>query len=208
MVGPDSLKVSFVIGNGHSRTVFDLHDLMGKGITYGCNLLVEDFDLDHVVACDRAMAISLASQGYGSRTKLYTRQRWSKMIAADGLLFLSDPIEDPKVRYDKEMHWNSGPHAINLAAQHGADVIVLLGFDIWPRTDGQNNIYQDQPGYSSKPVDPAHWIYQIGKMFEKYPTISFVQIQPNSWQDPEPWKLFDNYSRDNYAGLRQWLGNM
>lgn len=208
MGGNESLKVSFVIGNGHSRTVFDLDDLIGKGTTYGCNLLVHDHDLDNVVACDRHMVVDLVSQGIANKTNLYTRSRWLTVISAPKVRALPDPVKDPKVRYDKELHWNSGVHALNLAAHDGADVIVMIGFDLWPRADGRNNIYQDRPGYNSDPVDPSHWIYQIGLLLKKYPNVSFVQIQPDSWQDPDSWKSFDNYSRDSYAGLREWLRNM
>lgn len=203
--GAEALKIAFVIGNGHSRSVFNLDDLIGKGETYGCNLLIHDHELDNVIACDRQMVVGLASQGLATKTNLYTRSRWLNMIAAPGVRGLPDPVADPKVRYDKEIHWNSGMHALNLAAQNGADILVMLGFDLWPRQDGRNNIYQDRPGYSDKPVDPSHWIYQVSLLMARHRTVSFVQIQPDSWQDPPEWKKFDNYSRDSYAGLREWL---
>lgn len=201
----EKIKVAFVIGNGHSRSVFNLDDLIGKGTTYGCNLLTFDHDLDNVIACDRQMVVNLISQGVDKRSNLYTRARWLNLIAAPEVKPLPNPVENPTVRFDKELHWNSGVHAINLAAHDGADVVVMIGFDLWPREDGRNNIYQDQPGYSDKPIDPSHWIYQMTVLLRKFPDVSFVQIQPDSWKDPEEWKTFDNYSRDSYAGLRGWL---
>jgi len=199
------MKIAFVIGNGHSRSGFDLDLLHGKGETYGCNLLAHDHDLDNIIACDRHMVVDLCSQGYAANSNLYTRQRWVKTLADENIKSLPDPIADPTVRYDREIHWNSGVHAINLAAVQGANVVVLIGFDLYPRPDGNNNIYQDQLGYSSKPVDPSHWIHQIAQLLAKFPAVSFVQIQPENWQDPPQWKTFDNYSRDNYAGLGEWL---
>lgn len=199
------MKIAFVIGNGHSRSVFDLDQLHGKGETYGCNLLAHDHDLDNIIACDRHMVVDLCSQGFATRSNLYTRQRWASMLAVQDIKSLPDPIAEPTVRFDREIHWNSGVHAINLAAEQGADVIVMIGFDLYPQKNGQNNIYQDSPGYSSKPVDPSHWIHQITRLLAKFPAVSFVQIQPEEWKDPPEWKTFDNYSRDNYAGLKEWL---
>lgn len=199
------MRVSFVIGNGNSRSKFDLNLLHGKGMTYGCNLLAHDHDLDNIIACDRHMVVDLCSQGFAEKCNLYTRQRWASMLADENIKSLSDPVKDPKHRYDREIHWNSGVHAINLAAEQGADIVVLLGFDLYPNKEGINNIYHDQSGYSNKPVDPSHWIYQISYLFKKFADTSFVQIQPESWVDPQEWKTFDNYSRDTYTGLKQWL---
>ena len=199
------MKLAFVIGNGHSRSVFDLGLLRDKGVLYGCNLLIEEMQLDNTVACDRHIVVHLISQGYDRLTNLWTRQRWTKLVEGN-VKALPDPVAEPKVRYDQEIHWNSGVHAVNLAANQGADVVVLIGFDLWPREDGQNNIYQGRSDfYDTKIINPHHWIHQLARCYESYPDVSFVQIQPNSWKDPESWASYDNYSRDDYAGLREWL---
>ena len=205
MDGSEEMKIAFVIGNGHSRSVFDLSQLKDKGIIYGCNLLIEEMQLDNTVACDRHMVVHLIAQGFDKVTNLWTRQRWAKTVEGN-IKPLPDPVEQPKVRYDQEIHWNSGVHAVNLAANQGSDVVVMIGFDLWPREDGFNNIYQSRSEfYSGKAIDPSHWIHQLGRCYDRYSDVSFVQIQPSSWKDPEDWLSRENYTRDDYSGLREWL---
>ena len=209
MDGVEEMKISFVIGNGHSRTVFDLKNLKDVGVTYGCNLLIEEFQLDNTVACDRAMLVHLLAQGYDTVTNLWTRSRWRKMIGTGSFHELPDPVIDPKIRWDKEIHWGSGTHAIHLAASQGADVVVMLGFDLWPRTDGLNNLYNDRTEFydPKKVVDPSHWIHQINMVISKFKNVDFVQIQPRSWKDPDEWIKQENYSRDDYSGLASLISD-
>ena len=199
------MKIAFVIGNGHSRTVFDVTSLKDHGVTYGCNLLIKDMQLDNTVACDRNMLIRLISEGYDKVTNLWTRPRWRKVLGSGTFNDLPKPVEEPLERDDQEIHWGSGTHAVNLAATQGADVVVMLGFDLWQRQDGLDNIYQDDPMYGKKTIDPTTWIYQLSKVFDKFPDTSFVQIQPKSWSEPENWANHENYSRDDYGGLRSWI---
>lgn len=180
--------------------------LRNKGVTYGCNLLIENFQLDNTIACDRSMLIHLIASGYDNVTNLWTRARWRNNVGDGTFKNLPNPIENPIERWDREMQWGSGTHALNLAAEQGADVVAMIGFDLWMRDDGQNNIYQDQhPLYEKKVIGPECWIYQIGRLFEKFPDTNFVQIQPTGWKDPEQWAAYNNYSRDTFAGLKSLL---
>ena len=193
------VKIAFVIGNGKSRAVFDVSTLAPYGVTYGCNLQIEEIELDNLIVVDRSVLVHLVSQGYDKRTNMWTRQRWIDAIDCGNTRALPDPIAYPKKRWDKELQWGSGTHAANLAASQGADVVVFIGFDLWG-----GNLYAGKEFYSDKDVGPDCWIYQLGQLFDKYPDVSFVQIQPKSWKDPSNW-IADNYSRDTYAGLREWL---
>ena len=84
--------------------------------------------------------------------------------------------------------------------------MVMIGFDLWAREDGLNNIYKDiEPFYENDQIAPACWIYQLSSAFKKYPNITFVQIQPQSWKDPVEWAGIENYTRDDFQGLREWL---
>ena len=49
------MKIAFVIGNGQSRSHFNLNTLRGKGTIYGCNALYRDFMPDVLVATDDKM---------------------------------------------------------------------------------------------------------------------------------------------------------
>jgi hypothetical protein len=200
------MKPVFVIGNGCSRSVFDLALLQGRGETYGCNLLIKDTTLDNTIVCDRAMLVYLSSQGYDKTTTVWTRQRWLEQVEIDSAKALPMPIANPVERWDKEMHWGAGTHAVNLAAHRGAEVVVMIGFDLWAREDGLNNIYKDiEPFYENDQIAPDCWVYQLSSAFKKYPNTTFVQIQPQSWKDPIEWADIENFTRDDFQGLREWL---
>jgi hypothetical protein len=136
---------------------------------------------------DRTTLIDLISQGYNRKTNIYTRKAWHKLVQADNLHFLDDPIENPIEIWDKESHWGSGTHALNLAASKGADIVIMLGYDLY-----------------NTELNPDCWIYQIAKCFELHPNTQFVQIQNDKWECPESWTA-DNFLTDTYKGLVQLL---
>lgn len=180
------MNVAFCIGNGPSREKFNLELLTNKGITYGCNYLIETYPLNNTIVVDRQALISMLSQNVQSRTKLYTRRKWQNGIDAD-VNYLNPPMSVIKNRWDNEIHWGSGAHALNLAAEQGAELIVMLGYDL----------------YGSK-VDPACWIYQISRIFDKFPNTQFVQIQPKKWVVPFLWNNA-NFGVDNFTTLKNML---
>jgi len=188
------MNIAFCIGNGPSRESFDLGSLEGKGTTYGCNYLLETFPLDHTIVVDRMLLINMLSQGYHNRTMMHTRKKWRSAIDVE-LNYLEDPIRNVKQRWDNEIHWGSGTHALNLAAGHGADLVIMLGYDLY-----SGNIY------SNRDVDPSCWIYQIARVFEKHPDTQFVQIQPRGWKVPNSWTA-DNFSIDDMTALKNMFSD-
>lgn len=46
---------AYIVGNGLSRSKFDLEKLRGKGTIFGCNALYRDFTPDYLVAIDEAI---------------------------------------------------------------------------------------------------------------------------------------------------------
>lgn len=183
------MNIAFCIGNGASRATFDLKLLKDLGPTYGCNRLIETFELDNTIVVDKTLLIDILSKGYNTKTNLYTRSRWKNTIASENLQFLEDPVKEPTIRWDNEIHWGSGTHALNLAAKSAAEIIVMLGYDLY-----NPNLY------TNKTVDPSCWIYQMKKCFDMYQNIQFVQIQPNDWQLPTEWNN-DNLSLDTFDNL-------
>jgi len=184
------MNIVFCIGNGPSIKDIDLTILKPIGPTYGCNNLIETFDVDNTVIVDKHLLIDLISKGYNKKTNIYTRDRWKNLIDVENIKFLSDPILDPKVKWDNENHWGSGTHALNLAASHKAEIIIMLGYDLY-----------------NKDLDPSCWIYQIEQCFKKYPNIQFVQVQKNDWQCPQSWNA-DNFLMDDIGGLEKMLGEL
>ena len=43
------------------------------------------------------------------------------------------------------------------------------------------------------------------KLFECYPNIKFLQIQPDSWEPPQEWEQFENFFIDNYENLKNLI---
>ena len=190
------MKFAFCFGNGRSRIGIDPAKYADYGPTYGTNYMIKDFSLDNTIVADKQLIIELLSNGYQNKTNLYTRKRWKDTIKEERLQELPNPIGKPEHRWDNEIHWGSGCHAVNLAASHKANVIVMLGYDLWSLNGKENNIYSDK-----KPVDPSAWIHQLNLCFAKYPNVQFVQIQPDKWRTPEEWTIHSNYHTDSITNL-------
>lgn len=181
------MNFSFCIGNGPSKEGFDLTTLTDIGPTYGCNQLVESFPLDNTIVVDRTLLIDFIAKGINRRTNIYTRRRWHTYVEADNLHFLDDPVLEIQTEFDREIHWGSGAHALNLAAGTGSDIVVMLGYDLW-----------------NAKINPDAWIYQINKCFELHPFVQFVQIQNEAWACPKEWTA-ENFLMDNFDGLKALL---
>lgn len=184
------MNIAFCVGNGPSIVNVDLASLKNIGPVYGCNHLIEKFALDNTIAVDHKVLVDLIANGHNQRSNIYTRSRWQKLIEGDNVHFLSNPIADPQTKWDREIHWGSGTHAINLAASHNPDIVVMIGYDLYNTN-----------------FDPGCWIYQINKCFELYPHIQFVQIQPAGWEVPVQWNA-DNFSVDNFESLAIMLKDL
>ena len=205
-----NIRPAFVIGNGESRLKLDLNELKPIGLTVGCNALYRDFNCDILSCCDQRM-VQEAKEVY--KNPIYTRSNWSQ--STNCVAYPDLPYRGEK-REDDPWHWNSGPHAINIACKSSragwmgqrANLIFLIGFDL--TTDKQtkvNNVYKDTENYSSsdsKPVDPKYWHYQIAKMFESYPKCSFVWVTPNSIKTPDMW-THENFFREPLVNFQNFI---
>lgn len=184
------MNIAFCMGNGHTIDNIDLESIKDVGPTYGCNSLIDKFELDNTIVVDKNLLIDLISRGINKKTNIYTRKRWHKLVQADNLYFLDEPVKNPSHMWDNEIHWGSGVHAINLAAKHKAEVIIMLGYDL----------------YNSN-LNPNCWIYQIRKCFELYPEIQFVQIQNEKWECPSSWDT-DNFTVDDLENLNNLIKDL
>ena len=177
-----------VIGNGDSRKDIPLDKIYQEKI--GCNAIFRDHYVQHLVCCDKRMV----KQALPHHDTIYTRQRWNKEL---GVLPLPNLIKEGTQRMDDPFHWGSGPYAILLGATLDSK-INLIGFDLYS-TDGKvNNIYKSTEGYNSADshaVDHSYWLYQIAKVFEWFPKVTFTIYNTPNWNIPKEWNL-DNVSLD------------
>lgn len=198
------MKVSFVIGNGVSRKKQPLERLISSGTVYACNYAILDLPCDHGISVDRGMIFDLISQ-HNIECTLWSRKKWCNALSHNTTIHpLPEQLYTPQVRWDAEHHWGSGTHAVWKAAEDGADIVVMLGFDLWNKGTN-NNVYANRDHYNTNPVDPRCWIYQLQKTFEKHPYTSFVNIQGARWRVPDEWKQLENFSKDTYKNLWEWL---
>lgn len=198
------MQLSFVIGNGVSRKKQPLEKLKSHGTVYTCNYAATEIPCDHAIAVDRGMLFDLLSQ-YSADYTLWSRKKWCDVLKHSTPVYpLPEQHYPPVTRWDAERHWGSGTHAVWKAAEDGADIVVLIGFDLWNKGTN-NNVYANRDHYSTNPVDPRCWVYQLQQTFQRHPNTSFVSIQPASWKTPDEWKELENFSTDTYKNLWDWL---
>lgn len=178
------------IGNGESRSKVNLSLL--KCPKVGCNAILRDFAVDHLVCVDRKMVKEAIESNILQTTAVYTRPDWIReyqhhfnVRQVPELPYKGDQ------RWDEPFHWGSGPYCVLLACQLTETRSVdLIGFDLYSQNQTVNNMYKGTDNYSdatSRPVDPRYWIRQIGKLFEVYNDIDFRIYQKEDWQLPETW---------------------
>ena len=127
---------SFVCGNGKSRSNINLEELRSYGLIYGCNALYRDFTPDYLIAVDVKMVVEIESKGYHLNNPVWTNQN-SKFKKFKNLNY-----------FEPSLGWSSGPTALNMASNHGATEIYILGFDYIGSPRGYvNNIYSDTENY-------------------------------------------------------------
>ena len=190
-----------VIGNGESRKAINLNNLPDFKI--GCNAVVRDYWVDHLICVDRRMVDEAAQKHADNFKFIYTREDW-----LNGRDHIKNLLTVPELPYkghqrpDEPFHWGSGPYAVLLGALLDNSV-KLLGFDLHSLNTKVNNIYKDTENYdpsTKTAIDPRYWIHQIGKVFECFPKHKFVIYTDRDWECPNFWNR-PNVSVDNYSKL-------
>ena len=201
------IRTSFVIGNGESRSSVDLEACKKIGLTVGCNAIVRDFYPHMVSAADQRMVEQIKLTDFVG--KIYTRSDWNIKLLVDAYPDL--PYQGDK-REDNPWHWNSGPHAVNIACQskHSGwfgkltNLCFMIGFDL-TQNDKPNNIYKHTDGYESKTVDPKYWHYQLNKLFKCYPQVTFVWVVLEHYTCPQEWLDNENFYRETVEDFNRFI---
>jgi hypothetical protein len=190
-----------VIGNGESRASVNIDKLNYTKI--GCNAILRDFSVDHLVCVDRPMLLEAVESNYNKHATVYTRaNQYALSRYQTNIQIVPDLPYVRDQRPDDPIHWGAGPYAVLLAAKLTTDDIHLLGFDLHSVDKLVNNVYKDTANYShahKSAVDPRYWIYQIGKIFKHYPTTQFV-VHNDNFELPKAWKQ-SNVSLDTISNL-------
>ena len=176
----------YVLGNGKSRETVDLNKL--DGIVIGCNAIHREYTPDILCCADERMVVEAKANNFPN--DIYTRSKWH---AGHGVKAFPDlPYEGDK-KFDDPWHWNTGPHAINLACTLDSmhTTIHLYGFDFVQNTLYEN-MYAGTKNYDYKTIDPTHWYYQLGMLYRSHRDLDFVWHAPKHFTCPQEW--FDLYN--------------
>ena len=156
---------AFVLGNGVSRQDVDLNNLKHFGPIYGCNALYRDFTPTALISTDRPISERIQDSGYAKTNRFYTR----RPIPGSG----AQPVPQ------KYFGYSSGPIATSIAAQDGARVVHLVGFDMGPVNSHFNNVYANTEFYkksSAVPTFTGNWVTQLKTVMRDYSNILFVRV--------------------------------
>lgn len=205
-INRDVDATSFVVGNGESRSGFDLNRLNDHR-SWACNLSALEFNSGNAVAADRYIVNALLEKNYAGT--IWTRADNSVLYQQyDHVQYFPSLPYQGDHKFDQQIHWGSGLNAAMIACSENKKTICFLGFDLYGTvTDPAkvNNIYKNHDGYSdanSRAVDPRHWIYQFERLFKLYPQTSFVFIKrldyPRANWDEHPNVYFDTYENLHY----------
>lgn len=191
------------IGNGESRAGINIDQIKDHKI--GCNAVLRDFRVNHLVCVDRKMVREAIETNYNKNSLIYTRQDWIQEFRRfPGVRELPALPYSGNARWDDPFHWGSGPYAVLLACLlTETERVGLVGFDLYSENQFVNNIYKGTDNYNdtdTRPVDPRYWIQQIGKLFEIYSSIEFTIYQKVNWQLPDLWHR-SNVSVDSIEKL-------
>lgn len=191
----------YIIGNGESRLSVDVGSLNGPIV--GCNAICRDYRVDHLVCVDKRMVNEALSTSFFRNTRVYTRQDWwFQYRLYDNVGPVPDLPYSGTQKWDKPFHWGSGPYAVLIGAMKSS-LVNMIGFDLYSKNGKINNIYKGTENYNSRDfraVDPSYWIYQIEKVFEHFPDVSFRIYNTPDWKCPSEWKKF-NVQVDSISNL-------
>lgn len=179
------LKTAYIIGNGASRSDFDLMDLKGKGQVFGCNALYRDYISKDFVLPDYLVAID-----------------YEIIMEIEESTFPQDrfinPPEDEKWE-PVELHWknsdnpdwnvarprsNAGMNAIVEAIKKGYSSVYIFGFDflVVDENIALSNLYDGTPCYGmdtrANLNDTRGRMNYLGWLIEHHKDVKFFFCYP------------------------------
>lgn len=206
-------NVALVVGNGESRRHINLNQFKKEYEIFGCNAIYRDFDVDHLICCDRRMVDEALQKTNEQYFPVYTRKKYyenysrieKRLKRYNRVRLLPDLPFIGNLKQDQPDHWGSGPYALLLASLMDFHQIDIIGFDLYGLKNYVNNIYKDTKNYSrsnSFNVEPSFWIYQIKNIIKHFPHINYNFFSYNNWTIPDSWKK-ENVKFSNIEILKQ-----
>jgi hypothetical protein len=182
-------KKAAIIGNGISRTRFDLKNLKRKKIqTYGCNALYRDFAPDFLIAVSSEISKEIKQSGYAAAHVVYSTP--DNILKYPGTFHL----------IPQKPSWNAGALAAYLACFDGHATVYLLGHDGIDTPGNPNNIYCDTQGYTDYAnTTDKFWALAMGHVFKIYNLVDFVLVNDTGrGYMPVEWSGYTNLRRISF----------
>ena len=156
-------KDAYIIGNGESRTQFDLYSLPQD--TYGCNALYRDYEPDYLITIDQHMYKEIIESEYADKNIVYTHRQNIKRHGDQGHLIPANPSQ------------GAGTTAMHIAIHDGHKNLYCLGFDC-AHSGQNNNVYKNTSGYRSSDtqVDQSVWAEQIYILMTNNKHVKFTYV--------------------------------
>lgn len=181
---------AFIIGNGKSRSNFDLNLLKEYGTIFGCNALYRDFDPDYLVAIDSKMKQEIVDSNYNR----------------DKVIFpIDDECWEPAEYNKNRPRSNAGMNAILESIKKGHTEIVCLGFDflLHDNMASISNMYDGTSSYEENVrcslSDSRNRMGYLGYVIEKNTDINFTFVYNSTDIVYKP--ALNNFSLVHYNNL-------
>ena len=157
-------KDAYIIGNGESRTQFDLYSLPQD--TYGCNALYRDYEPDYLITIDQHMYKEIIESEYADKNIVYTHRDNIRRHGDQGHLIPANPSQ------------GAGTTAMHIAIHDGHKNLYCLGFDC-AHSGQNNNVYKNTSGYRSSDtqVDQSVWAEQIYILMTNNKHVKFTYVE-------------------------------
>ena len=186
---------AFIIGNGESRSKFNLAKLFKHGLVYGCNAIYRDYRPDFLITVDPIIAKEIGKTEYINLWKVYTPY---SDIASTHKNFVS---------FKTKTRQCAGVTASLLAINHGCTEIYLLGHDLGSPNGLINNVYKNSSCYKQAWQDDDSFDVYVSDYYDLFATqtkIDFIRVMG---KQSYPVKQFRNYTNYKETKLETFEKN-
>lgn len=164
-------KVAIIVGNGKTRSNFDLNSLVGKATIFGCNALYRDFDKwDYLVAIDDGIIEEIQNAKLKGRNIVFPDpdRRWESGEYSP---------------YRKRN--NAGMVAMEEAIMLQHNILYCIGFDFILDGDiSTDNVYKNTENYGPEThasgADNFNRVTYLNWYANKQNKVTFVFVVPDN----------------------------
>jgi hypothetical protein len=192
-------NVSFVLGNGKSRSPINVEQLRTLGAVYGCNAIYRDTYVDYLIAVDTRMVLEINEHNYQFKTNVWTNPNKH-----------TEGLPGFKI-FNKSKGWSSGPTALYLASEHRPEIIFILGFDYTGIDNKVNNIYSNTKNYKNS-VEQAtyygNWVRQTASVISQNENIKYIRVIPQGGFIPKEYPKLGNLSHITIEDFQEEIKKM